>query len=504
MKRLLIISLFISSITTLFSQTSTDALRYSRILYNGTARYQGIGGAFGAVGADFSSIATNPAGLGLYTSSEFTISPALRMENSYSDYSMETNRDNKYNIGMEDLGLVFHMSGNDKSGSGFKGFNFAFGMNRQNDFNNRVFMEGTNNKNSLLTQYVNILNNSPGGMTPQMINDQYPFDIALAYNSDLIYYDTLKHKYANDAPNGGLIQAKTITTSGSINEFDFAFGANLNDRFYFGATIGVPVVRYNEYSHYSEIKNDTAIHYFHSMTYDQELHTSGTGINLKVGVIYRPANWVRIGVAVHTPTYYGHMKDSWNSTMTGNFDPGSNSSSSPLGSFDYQLTTPFRAIGSVAFIIGNFGLISAEYEYVNYSQSKFSDSNSGYSYIYVYDSLSPNYANNKSFSDVNTDIKNKYKVPLNLRIGTEWRIQRFRLRGGFGYYGSPYQADINTAEMYVASLGWGYRARHFFFDMTYQWTQQKEDYYFYDPTMADPSKNTYTTSTLSTTVGFRF
>ena len=112
-------------------------------------------------------------------------------------------------------------------------------MNRQNDFNNRVFMEGTNNKSSLLTQYVNILNNTPGGLTPQMVNDQYPFDIALAYGSDLIFLtDPVHYIYGNDAPNGGVIQSKLVTTEGSINEFDFSFGANYNDRLYIGATIG--------------------------------------------------------------------------------------------------------------------------------------------------------------------------------------------------------------------------------------------------------------------------
>ena len=222
------------------------------------------------------------------------------------------------------------------------------------------------------------------------------------------------------------------------------------------------------------------------MTFNQDLETHGTGINLKIGLIYRPADWIRIGASIHTPTYYGNMRDSWNSDMTGVYDSlPTGSASSPLGSFDYQLTTPFRAIGSIAFIIGKFGLISGEYEYVNYSQSSFS-------------------ATSTSFSDVNTDIKNKYKSPLNLRFGTEWRIQNFLLRGGFGYYGSPYQSSINTSEMLVASFGWGYRVKHFFFDMTYRWTQTKEDYYFYDPTMVNPSQNRYTIGALTSTVGFRF
>ena len=486
MKRLVIIMLLICSVTTLFSQTSLDALRYSRIFENGSARSQGLGGAMGAVGGDFSCIATNPAGLGLYSSSEFTISPALQIAHSNSSFNSEANTDNKVNVGMGSLGLVFHLSGSDKATSGFKGFNVAFGMNRESDFNNKVFMEGINNKNSLLTGYVNTLNNTPGGMTPQMINDNYPFDIALAYNSNLIYLaDSANKKYANDAPNGGVIQSKSVTTGGSINEFDIAFGTNYNDRLYIGATIGIPVIRYWENTQYREVRNDTAVHYFRSMTFNQQLETHGTGINLKVGIIYRPANWVRIGAAIHTPTYYGNMRDNWSSDMTGELTFGTTTAYSPLGAFDYQLVTPFRAIGSVAFIIGNYGLISGEYEYVNYGQSYFS-------------------SNDASYSDVNTEIKNQYKAPVNVRFGTEWRIKNFRVRGGFGYYGSPYQSGPSTAEMYVASIGWGYRVSHFFFDMTYQWSQTKEDYYFYDPTVIDPSLNTYTASRVTTTFGFRF
>ncbi|MGA3012676.1 MAG: hypothetical protein ABSD71_01445, partial [Bacteroidales bacterium] len=170
MKRLLIIMLLINSVTNLFSRTSQDALRYSQIFNNGTARSQGLGGAMGAVGGDFSCTTTNPAGLGLYSSSEFTFSPALQIEHSNSSFNSETNTDNKVNVGMGNLGLVFHLGGSDNSNSGFKGFNIAFGMNRESDFNNKVYMEGVNNKNSLLTGYVNTLNNTSGGITPQMIN----------------------------------------------------------------------------------------------------------------------------------------------------------------------------------------------------------------------------------------------------------------------------------------------------------------------------------------------
>jgi hypothetical protein len=181
------------------------------------------------------------------------------------------------------------------------------------------------------------------------------------------------------------------------------------------------------------------------------------------------------------------MRDKWSSDMFASFDSlASTPQYSPLGYFNYEMVTPFRAIGSLAFIVGQYGLISAEYEYVNYNQARFYSTDAS------------------TFSDVNDTIKAIYKTPLNIRFGTEWKIQDFRLRGGFGYYGGPYQSSINTGEKFVASGGFGYRGKHFFVDVTYIWSQTKEEYYLYDRTLVNPSYNTLSSNTILTTFGFRF
>jgi hypothetical protein len=489
MKKLIFSLVFMLLITSqMSSQNASDALRYSRIFYGGTTRFQGMGGAFGALGADFSVIATNPAGLGIYKSSEITVTPSISINPSSSEYNGEVGSDTKTVFALGNFGFVFTIKPPKKNKSGgFQNFNIGFGMNRQNDYNTRLFMHGSNNTSSMMTDWVNTLNNQ--FLSPGDVNEKYPFDIALATNANLIYLDdSINRKYANDAPNGGVYQQKSITTSGSINEFDFSFGANYDDKLYFGATIGIPTIRYFEESRYEEYKQRASIPYFESLTYDQYLETHGTGINFKIGVIYRPANWIRIGASIHTPTYYGNMRDSWNSNMFASFDSlQSTPQYSPDGYFDYQLVTPFRAIGSLAFIIGQYGLISAEYEYVNYNQSRFYSSEGEY-----------------VFSDVNDDIKASYKTPLNIRFGTEWKIQDFRVRGGFGYYGTPYQSNINTGEKLVASGGFGYRGKHFFADLTYVWSHTKQDYYFYDRTLVNPSYNTLTSNIILTTFGLRF
>jgi hypothetical protein len=494
MKRLILFFLIISSGNILLSQNATDALRYSQIYYGGSARFQGLGGAFGAVGADFSVVATNPAGIGVYKSSEMTFSPTFAFHHSVTDFNNGSGTENRGNVGMADFGCVFTIPINGGQGP-IKRINIAFGMNRQSDFNNRFYIQGNNNKSSMLMDFTDVLNNTPGADP-----SQYPFDAGLAYNTNLIYYDSASNAFHSDFgdanPATRLIgQTKYVTTHGSINEFDLSFATNFEDKLYIGATIGIPFIRYFETSEYQEFRKDTSIHYFRSMTYDQYVETHGTGVNLKVGVIYKPADWVRIGAAIHTPTFYGNMRDNWNSSMTSvlNYTTNSNNSAtdevtyqeSPLGTYDYQMTTPFRAIGSLAFIIGSYGLITGEYEYVNYDQARFYNSSS-------------------SYSDLNDQIKSTYTSPVIVRAGTEWRIMNFRIRGGFDYYGSPYSSGNLTGKKYQVSGGIGYRGQHFFCDLAYIWSQVKDDYYLYDPALVNPSQNTYTQNSVVATFGVRF
>lgn len=485
-KSLIITSLLTLFCTMLFAQTAEDALRYSRVFYSGTARFNGLSGAFGAVGADFSTLATNPAGIGLYSGSEMTLTIAPNIGSSSSYYNGGTGSDNRVNFGMGNFGFIFNVNpyGKNKSGA-LKSFNVGFGFNRQNDFNNRIVINGINTENSLMQSYANTLNaeHTP----PATVQDTYPFDIGLAYGTNLVYYDSATNKYYSDAAFGGVAQQKTINTYGSMNELDFSFGANFADKLFVGLTFGVPTINYYENSLYTETRtNDTVPNFIH-LKYYNNLHTRGTGFNVKFGMIYKPADWVRVGATIHTPTWYPGMRDLWFSSMESTFDTTywNATQYSPEGYYDYTLRTPFRAMGSLAFIIGQYGLVSADYEFVNYSQARFNS---------TYD----------SYQDVNSEIKTKYKSWGNIRIGTEWRLSNFRLRGGFAYFSNPYTSSTNNSERFQASGGFGYRTKYFFADVTYVWTKMNQDYYLYDPTMVNPAAITYNTNTVYTTIGFRF
>ena len=485
-KSLIIIILMLSSYSIIYAQTAEDALRFSRVFYSGTARFNGLSGAFGAVGADFSTLATNPAGIGLYNKSEMTFTLAPTVGNSSTTYNGSSATDNRVNFGIGNFGFIFNINPYTKNKSGIlKNVNVAIGFNRQNDFNNRVVIHGINMKNSMMQSYVNTMNATQ--IDPENVQASDPFDLGLAYGTNLVVFNNDTKKYYCDAAFGGVIQDKTIDTYGSMNELDFGIAANLSDKLYIGLTLGVPSISYYENSSYKENRVKDTIPNFISMNYRYDLHTRGTGINLKFGLIYKPVDWLRVGASVHTPTWYPNMRDQWFSSMQSSFDTIAWNSTqySPLGTYDYRLTTPFRAMGSLAFIIGQYGLVSADYEYVNYSQARFNSVDD-------------------SYIDVNNEIKGSYKSWGNIRVGTEWRVSNFRIRGGFAYFSNPYQANINNSERFQVSGGVGYRTNHFFVDVTYVWTKMDQNYYLYDPTMVNPAAITYNTNTVLTTIGLRF
>jgi len=479
MKRFIIVIALAAGTLSVSAQNEVDALRYSRLSVVGTARYAGLGGAFGALGADFSSLSVNPAGIALFRTSDFSITPSLFMADTKSVYSGEQNTDSRSNFNLGNVGFVSVTNAGVGQNSALRKVMFGFGLNRTNNFNNRAIIQGYNNSSSLLTTYVDQAN----GKLPSELDN---FGNGLAYDTDLIYDTNNTQVYHADMPYGGVTQRKNIETRGSMNEMVLSMGANLLDKFFIGATLGIPYVRYFEESTYTENDNLNNNSYFKSFRRNETLSTTGSGINFKLGIIYKPADFIRLGAAFHTPTYYAKMTDKWNTSMVSFFDNGNSySSSSPSGVYEYSLTTPLRAIGSVAFIFGKYGLLSADYEYVDYTSARLN---------------APSF----SFTDENDAIRHKYKGTGNIRLGTEWKYGQFSFRGGYGLEGDPYKSGINHSKSNSYSFGLGLREKTYYLDLGYLHTSRSEDYYLYDANYVDPSLNTMKSSSIMLTYGVRF
>lgn len=448
-----IVALFILllAVTTLSAQNEIDALRYSRLNPTGTARFVGTGGAFGALGGDFTSLSNNPAGLGIYKSSEFTITPSLFFGKTESTYFGEFNEDDKYNFNLGNIGVVIVTDPTKKKPeTQWRNVNFGIGVNRLANFHSRVIIDGFNETSSYLTPYIDYSQ----GLDP---DDLDAFSTGLAYDAYLLFLDD-NGNYQVDMPFGGVRQRKTMETSGSINEMVLSLGGNYNDKLYLGATIGVPYVRYKENTLYSESDEENRSEYFGSFSRADQLLTEGTGVNLKIGAILRATDWLRVGGAIETPTFYT-LTDTYTTTFRGSFDTDTTTRASAEGFYEYELNTPFKASAGVGFILGKSGLISADYQMVDYANAKLR-------------------ASDYDFQDENNAVKDAYVKAHNLRFGTEWRFGALSLRGGYSISDNPYRYGTNST-MNTYSAGIGIRDKRFFVDLAWAMNDMDDEYQLY-------------------------
>lgn len=436
----------------LFAQNEFDALRYSNLEFYGDARFNSMGGAFGALGSNMASLSVNPGGIGVYKSSDFSFTPAFHY--NFTDTRQDGNllNDGKLNFHFSNIGIV----GNFGSSGNWQSVSFGMGYNRTSNFNSSISSRGTTD-NTMLNRYVNELNQGAGTYDGD-IESLYPFSSNLAYQTYLVnptVADSLK--YDNVFQNSkNITQSTRYETRGGTGEIFFSFGGNYNDKLFVGATMGVPTIRYVYDKNYTETADvsDTLTD-FKSFTFHDYVKTSGAGFNLKLGLIYKISDWVRVGAAFHTPTLYG-LTDNYNSTIKSELKNGTTyENSTPNGNYNYLLTTPYRFISSLAFVIGEYGVLSTDYELVDYSTARLRSDNSlgtdGY-----------------NFSNENQNIRNNFLVTQNVRVGTEWRLDPFRIRAGYRFQGNPISSSFSANQNSKSySIGLGIKEDDYYFDVAY-------------------------------------
>lgn len=478
MKRILVITGLVLLTNLLLAQYPADALRFSQIHWQGTARSMGAGSAFASLGADFLTASTNPGGLGVFRSKDLSVSPevfARKVNSVYNGY--ETSASNTM-FDFSNIGYVIAKPLG-KGGKGWRFYQISFGMNRLNNYNGEVFMEGINLENSRMDVYIEeTFDMLDQGYGLDQIGEYDPFYLGPAWETFLL--DTIREGenllLTSPVPSGGMVQSQQILTKGSNNEFLASFSANFNDVLYLGATLAFPYLRYYEESTYTETDDNNSSNTYNQWSVTEYLTTTGWGINFKIGAIVRPVDWLRIGASFHTPSYYFSMKDTWSTTTTSDVFALSlgawykGSAESITGDYKYKLTTPMRLIGSLGFVINEIGFVSAEYEYADYSSAKFKASDYG-------------------FNGENEAIKNVFQGTHNLRFGTEWRISKVSLRGGYAIYPSPYADNLNDGARNSITAGVGYRFNKLALDFAYVRSTQKLDYYMYS--YANPELDIY-------------
>ncbi|MDH7462651.1 outer membrane protein transport protein [Chitinophagaceae bacterium 26-R-25] len=495
-----------------YSQLPEDALRHSWATPSGTARNQAIGGASVSLGGDITSLFYNPAGLGLYKTSEITFSPGLSFYGGKSDYrgtdGTKANNMTRFVIGTS--GIVWGMP------NPYKKWNnsaFSIGVNRTANFNSTIHYKGQNDYSSFTTESKNEFAKYSEGypnLTDEQLINQAIGDPSLSYttrmhlstylvdidpNNGEIYSRPEDVIYLDNHP---IFQENTITNKGGITEIAIGFASSNQDKLSIGGSIGVPIVNFRSHRVYQESNtvgpNDSV---FNSMTYTEDYKSSGVGFNFKIGAIYKFSEAFRMGLVIHTPSLFA-LTDTYHSSTTsdigtvyGKFTETTdnlNSLSSLPNSYKYDLQTPTRFMLSGTYMFGGGqenvknqkGFITADIEYLNHRWSRFSSANEGYADDEAY------------FKGVNNTVKGYYRGAFNFKLGGEIKFEKYMVRAGFAYYGNPYK-DKNDlkANLMNISGGLGYRNKGLFVDLAYVQTLTKDVNFPYH--VSPPGSNTFAT-----------
>lgn len=462
MKRLsIIVAIGLSSLLA-SGQYVGDALRFSQNFPTLTARTLGMGGAFASLGSDFSSTWINPAGLGMYRKSEFVITPGFSYNKSASTYLGQKSDDFKYQVMLGNIGYVgTYNTGKDK---GLVSAAYAIGYNRLNNYNSNTLMRGENSESSLADLFFA----DADGTDPENLN---PFGSRLAFDGYLI--DTIPgsaYEYFIGVPLP-VSQRRTVETRGRSGQWAFAMGLNFSNVFYVGMGFGFYSIWYDFESVHREF-DERNLDEINNFYYTDELTVSGSGFNANFGFTARLFEVVRLGGALHLPTYY-RMEEEYYNTLYSEFDNGdsyrvypTNSDGDRLaeGVFDYRLVSPLRMLGGASVQIGKMGLVSADLEYINYSGMRLRDRD-----IY------------RDFGPDNNLIDLVYKPVLNLKFGGELRLDNLAIRAGGAFYPSPYESgEMNEDATHTEiTAGLGYREKSFFLDLGFSALMHEENYNLY-------------------------
>lgn len=494
------------------AQSAMDAYSLTPTQLRGTARFVGMGGAFTSLGGDISTMTQNPAGIGVYRHSDV----GLTFDISIRNYNAETSNGKFSNRQTKGYFDNFGYIGAIKLPGALRTINWGVSYNRLSAFDRRF--NGYNNPtSSSLSNYIasftdgsdsgSMLFDKSQNYDPYLDSDNDWLSI-LAYNSLMINNTTNDKTYAGLYQNGTTGDAEySVHEWGYVDEYDIELGGNVNDILYWGLGVGIMDMSYSRQSNYSESMSDALVYSGNGNNLENgnagfglynEKYISGTGANLKVGLIVRPVEMLRVGFAIHTPTWMHLTSNGLGETQynyspyreTGNSENRTFSGSEYTDNFEYnwRLHTPWRFMVGASLVIGNQAIVSLDYERVAYNDMK------------VKYGTWNNWGQNFVEDDrVNTAVKETCKAANIIRLGLEYRLtRRISARAGFNYQATNIREaaennrmEINTSgtdpsyildkDNYNICLGLGYRYKSWYVDLTYQHTTLKSTYHAYTP-----------------------
>ncbi len=468
MKKVFFCLFAFSSISAAFGQNVVDLVRYSNIQLQGSARFESMAGSFGALGADISTSLINPAGYGRFSSSQFNAGLNFNNIQNTSTFQGVVTETSRTPVRPSSIGIVIVNDVSHKN-KGFLYNQLGFSYNRVDNYTNTVAYKGKL-YNSLLDGF------SADGdqIDPTQLSTYLPMSTSLAWETYAIDQNGAGGYTPRLTTADTMFHKRNIETKGGVSEYTFSYSTNYINKLYFGINWGIRTIRYTEkYNHREMLDNATLS--LDSFNYQYNLSTSGSGSNFKIGVIYLPFESLRLGLSVHTPTFYS-LTDQWSAGMTSYHGDTTYAITAEAVDYKYRLRTPSKFIGSIAYVFGTRGSINVDLEYMDYKWANLKSTKDA-----TYNPPANEYR------DQNDEADDLLRPVLNFRIGGELVFQsQYFLRAGYAFYPQPYKtevADVTTGAS-TYSIGAGIKLKRSSIDIAYKMQTKKYNYYAFNESKA--------------------
>ena len=472
MKKYLFLAAFILAALTTHAQqdanTAADAVRFSVDNITGTARFRAMGGAFGAVGGDLSSININPAGAAIFAYNTGTATVSSYNVSNKANYFGTTTRKNDNAFDLNQLGAIFVFN-NNREGATMNKFTLGFNFENTNSYDNTIFARGVNPNNSVDKYFLRYANGvgqegpislstlENGDYSNLSYLDQQAYLGYNAYAFNPVTDDDGNTTYRSNVPATGThYQESNIATTGYNGKVALNFAGQFKKWLYLGGNVNVHFANYiNNTRFYEQTTNTVSSGALQQLQFNNEKYTYGGGISFNLGAIAKVTEKFRLGLAYESPTWL-RLQDETTQSITGVTSAGSFTTNPgvTMVSDDYTIKTPAKYTGSFAYIFGKSALLSVDYAMRNYGNTEFKN--------YRYNSL-------------NTELSNTLDWAGELRVGAEYRIKAFSLRGGYRYQQSPYKNTNTMGDLMGYSGGLGFAFGGSRLDLAYTWYQRKSN-----------------------------
>lgn len=498
MKKYILLLITIITVNIIQAQEIRDALRYSQENLNGTARFRAMSGAFGALGGDLSSINVNPAGSAIFANNQLGFTLNNTSINNNSNFFDNTTNVKDSSFDLNQAGGVFVFKNQNKSNN-WKKFSVAINFENTNVLNNSIYSAGTNTTNSIGNYFLSYANGVPLNVLEDSNYDELGHGAQQAflgyqgYIINPVNNNPTNINYTSNVPSeGNYYQENTITTKGYNGKLSFNAATSFKDKLFIGVNLNSHFVDFRQSSRFYE-DNEAPLTQDYTVSrvqFDNDLYTYGTGFSFQLGAIAKLSKELRLGIAFESPTWL-RLNDEFTQKLIGVSANTSEELAPDVVNPNitnyyepYKLQTPSKWTGSMAYVFGKKGLISVDYAIKDYSSIQFKPNSDPY------------------YRTLNNKMNTLLNSASELRLGAEYKIEAWSLRGGYRLEQSPYKNKTTIGDLTGYSGGIGYNFGGTKLDLSYATFKRATQQGFFEQGLTDGAAINTKNSTITLTLLF--